>query len=631
MAEQAQPKDPIFTIIDNYVHEAKEAKRRRMDQNRENFDCYHLNADYSHKQKGQSTEFLNKQQMAVEQITSFLQQGLVDETDWFDIEKEDNAQMQTITEDDIKKLLNRQLHKIGMPAFAADSLKMGLLGSLMICKVHGKSYIKSEFQIQQKEQTISNKVKLTREDKNYWGLNLTLVRHEDYFPDPTGKGLYEVEAIDIDHHDLLQLAKDNPDIYDVEMVASLNPSESVETKEQKARETNQNSALSGYRKMIRVYECWGTLLNLDGTVLMSNCVSAVTVDGKVIRRPEPNPNWHNESPYVVSPIIRVPNSVWHRAVMDGPTKHNLAINELYNLMFDGGMMSVFGIKQLAARYLEDPSQVKDGIAPGTTLLTNSTMPPGAKVMERIDTGALGSESFNMFNVVDREFQSSALTNDTRMGNLPQRAVKATEIVASNQTITGIFNGIVKMVETEYMEEVLRKATLTMCQNMNDLNMPDIKDLLGPDKAGLIRALQPEEIFAAVANGAKFTVYGMSTIMNRINDFRKITSLLQTIASAPALAQNFQKEYSFTKLLGEIIKSLEINEDKIKLDDQERQQLAQEQAQQQKLAMMAAQNGKTSKPGQPMSQIGNVGDMSPENGMPNGQGQMQQGSSTGEAQ
>lgn len=186
-----------------------------------------------------------------------------------------------------------------------------------------------------------------------------------------------------------------------------------------------------------------------------------------------------------------------------------------------------------------------------------------------------------------------------------------------------------MIETAYVEKVVRKATLTMCQNMNDLNAADIKDLLGPQEAAIIAAMEPEEIFATVANGAKFKVFGMSTVMNRINDFRKITSLLQTIATNPSLSNNFQKKYSFTKLLGEIIKSLDINEDKIMLDPQEKMQIAQEQAMAQKLALMAAQGGKAPKDSDQQSQIANVGDMPAENGMPNQQAEIQQGASAGD--
>ena len=54
--------------------EAADAKADRMDQNKSNWEIFHLKQDWSYKRKGQSKEFLPKTAMAVEQIASFLQQ-----------------------------------------------------------------------------------------------------------------------------------------------------------------------------------------------------------------------------------------------------------------------------------------------------------------------------------------------------------------------------------------------------------------------------------------------------------------------------------------------------------------------------------------------------------------------------
>ena len=43
-------------------------------------------------------------------------------------------------------------------------------------------------------------------------------------------------------------------------------------------------------------------------------------------------------------------------------------------------------------------------------------------------------------------------------------------------------------------------------------------------------------------------------------------MLQTIASSPILMEEFTKEYSFSKVLTEIMRSLDINPSKIKADD-----------------------------------------------------------------
>lgn len=70
-----------------------------------------------------------------------------------------------------------------------------------------------------------------------------------------------------------------------------------------------------------------------------------------------------------------------------------------------------------------------------------------------------------------------------------------------------------------------------------------------------------------ALGHKFKAYGLSTTVNKINDFRKLTALLQTIGGVPALLEAFTKRFSLDRFLAEVIRGLDIDEDKITRDDQ----------------------------------------------------------------
>lgn len=585
--------DPIAQCIWNYKEEAETARWNRQILNQMNFDCYNLKQDYSHKQRGQSKEFLSKQAMATEQLTSFLQQGLTDQGDWYGIEAQPGLTPDEILikPDEMEKLLSWQLGKNKFPVFYNDKLKLGLLGSLMICKIGGKYVKKAEFEARPSDNDLSGKKnQLYKKTKDVWQLDMSLVRQEDYFPDPSGRGLYEIQRITIDWHELKEFAEKanevDPGTFDLEAINNMAPNEDDWQKTKKARETGQFPTYSQYRKVVTLYECWGTLMKQStGEVLMHNCVSAIDTQGNVIRKPKKNPFWHGESPFVASPIIRVPTSVWHKALMDAGTRHNYSLNELYNLMLDGGMLEVYGIKQLHSSWLEDPTQVSNGIPPGSTLLVNSQCPPGGKALERVDTGSLTADGFNMFSLVDREFQQSALTNDSRLGSIPQRSVKATEIVASNQSLTGILNGIVKIIEENDVCPILRKSWLVMAQHMNDLDSPVVASMLGKDRARQIASMTQEELFAGTAEKMVYNVFGLSMTLNKIQDFRKIQALLQSIGASPQMMQEFMRKYSMTKLLGEIVKSLDIDETKILTDDSEK--AAREKENAKAMAMQAA--------------------------------------------
>lgn len=616
--------DPVVQAVVNAYFEAKHSKLDRMIKNALNFNTYHLKQDWSHKMKGQSKEFLPKQSIATEQLTSFIQQALLDINKWNEVRLAPGIINPAISADELQKILNRQLDKNNIAQFMADCIKLGILGSNMIVKVHGKQVNCPTFKVERsKDNKFFNESELKMYSKPYWQLKLDLVRQEDWFPDPYGRGLYEIQRVEMDYYNLLELAKQNPDIYDMDEIKKVkgNASDEEDHKMKKYRETSQNVTFSTFRHIVSIREYWGNILDpVTGEITHENIVCAVANNRFLIRPPKKNPLWHQESPFVTAPIIRVPHSAWGKALMDGPTMINLAQNELYNLMFDGAISSVFGIRQLHEQWLADPTQVNDGIAPATTLTLNSSCPPGQKVLERVDTGNLPPEAIQLYNINDREFQGAAVTTDLRTGVLPQRQVKATEIIASQNAITGMFNGIVKVVEKDFIVKILNKSWKTMAQYMNDIHVDEVKALIGEERALKISNMSPKDMFASTVGAYTYNVFGISSILNKMQDFQKLTSLLQTIGASPLLAQEYMKKYSMAKTLGEIVKSLDIDEDKIVASPQEIQQ-AQQMQQQQAQAASGTQGSPT-----PPENGGTPGAGGVPSGQPNTQSQIPQAAS-----
>lgn len=559
----------IVRTTQNYMKEAYEAKRDRMRMNRLNYDIFHHKQDYSHKRPGQSQEFLPKQQMAVEQMSNFVTQGLIDLGQWFSVERLPGAKGQIIDIFDVYALLQRELEKSKMMSFVGDAIKTGALASLMIAKVHGKITKSPSFSVQTEFTAEGRKERLIREDNEAWALAIELVRPEDFYPDPTGAGLYQCQNMWVDKADVMALAEGDGAIYDralVEKLTSYPFDQYYDYRENRDRETDQSHTYSDYRVRVKLTECWGNIIDpVSGEILYKDVTWTIANDTVLIAKPKPNPFWHGKSPFVVAPITRVPFSVWHRAPMDGATRHNIAMNELYNLMVDAGMMSVFGIKQIRTDWLEDDREVADGVRPGMTLRVSSACPPGGQVIQRVDEGALSGEALNMFNLINSEFAQTAMTNDLRLGSMPSRAVKATEVVEASQSITAMFAGIAKSIEVDFIQPILDLAWQTIMQNADDMDSDEVAALIGTQKAAQLANLSPEKRFAETSQGHKFKVFGVSQTLNKQKDFRKLTSLLQTIGSSEVLVEAFTKEYSFEKLLGEIIRSLDVEPGRIEQD------------------------------------------------------------------
>lgn len=547
--------------------EAEEAKRERMARNEENYDTFHLRHDFSHKKEGQSTEVLSKQSMAVEQIKSFFQQALADLGDWWKCEPRfsGNEQAMLIRPEEITKLTNYFLEKANYFNHVGNSIETALLASLAVTKTHGCMKPKPRFVARKKGRGASLKRWVEKIDDKTWEMKFDVVRAKDYYPDPTGKGLYEIEDMWPDFHELKYLAENDED-YDMSLIEGLSRADmtDVEENSEKARETGQSETSHGHRPRPKVTEYWGTILHpTTGEVCYENIQAVVVNDTHLVMKPRPNPLWHQSSPYTASPLIEVANSVWHKALMDAPTQHNRALVELYNLLVDAAMKQVHAVSQYRKDWMDNPAQVSDGMTPGLSIGANSACPPGAKVMEPLTTVIVPGEVLNIFNLQQQEFNASALTSDLRAGVTPFREQKATAIVEQSQTITSVFQGMAKNWEGRQGRRELELAWMTAAQNWDLIDKDVFIGLFGADRGEELSQIPAEEVFAATVGRIAFRVYGITLTLSKTEDFRKVTTLLQTISASPPLMEAYAQKYDITKTLEEIMTSLNI--DKYKLE------------------------------------------------------------------
>jgi hypothetical protein len=577
----------VLTFVRGFYDTAKDAKRSRSAKNRANWRAYHAEGDWSHKQKGQSKEYLPKVAMAIEQFSSFIKRALVSFGDYFDVELPDGPLLSR----DARKLLMSQLEDCGPPQetgdradFAtviADGVKTGALGSLIILKIHGCMKAERNFAVERGlELTTVNGLpapqvteNLTTTETTTWKLMIDLVRAEDYFPDPTGKGLGVIHEVERDLYDVIEWAEYG--IYDKQAVAQIEEDfQRQEDEAERARAANQDPVDSpGFRKRVVIREYWGTLLDSKGKVVKKNIVTTVANDKYLIRKPTANPNWHQESPFVAAPLIRVPFSVWHKAMADHMTSLNMAQNEMFNLILDGGLASVWGTRQLHTNWLENPSQVSDGIPQGATLQVNDQCPPQGKVLETVTTGQVPPDAQQTYANLEREFQAASLTNEIALGMLPAKQVKATEVVSADQSRGMTLDSIVRDVENMLIRPALRKAWLCLLQYADDLAADDIVAAIGPRAALALGRMSPPERFAKYASGTKFRVFGLSALMTRQRDFQKYAALLGLVTTNPLMLQAFAKKYSFTKVLDTAMKTLNIDPATIEADEIEQGRLA----------------------------------------------------------
>ena len=174
-----------------------------------------------------------------------------------------------------------------------------------------------------------------------WRPRIDIVPTEDYYPDPTGRGLYDIHRVERDLVDVRQMADQG--IYDSAVVDKIKEDFARDNDRDRRRASQRNqreTVAPGFRKRVVIDEFYGTLIDTDGNMLYRDCLCAIANEKYIIRKPETNPYWHGRCSIVAVPLIQVPHTVWGRALFDHAASLNMAMNELFNLMLDGGIAEV---------------------------------------------------------------------------------------------------------------------------------------------------------------------------------------------------------------------------------------------------------------------------------------------------
>lgn len=565
----------VIQAIDACYIEARDAKWDREAKNRVNRDSYLGRQNWDGKMEGQSIEFLPKVSVATEQMSAFIKKGLTQVGSWFSVEVDNNLRP-VISGQQISAILNVFLGNLwagnnkttNIQTVIGDATKVALLEAVPIFKVHGSMMPTRKFVAERGEVELVEGV--PRRDKQLriiedeeWRLRIDLIRFEDYFPDPTGYGLYEIHECERDLHEVLEMAEAG--VYDrraVDMLVAVDYKR-PEDMERQPSDMNQNEPITPqFRKRVVLREFWGTLLNSDGTVAHRNIVATVANDKYLIRPPEPNPFWHQQSPFVAEPLIRVPWSVWHKALYDEASSLNLAINEVFNLMIDGGIASVWGTRQIRLDALEDPTQVGGGVSQGVTLAVNSNLPVGGKVIEKVVEGDVPQDAFAMFTALNQEFAQAVLTNEIKMGTIPRKEVRATEVIEAGQSQAITLDGLVSDLENNIINKLLEKSWLTILQNADDFPQEVLIGQIDRRVALTLMRATPAERFALFAGMAKFNCFGLSATMAQAREFQKMMAIVQVILQNPLTLQAFMKRFSADKTIDSIFRMMNFNPEQI---------------------------------------------------------------------
>lgn len=541
----------LIRIVQAYRRESEASPYRaeRMELNQRNWDAFMNRQDFSGKVEGMSAEFLPETANTIEQFAAFMKKGLIQFGDWFEIDLGRNSPISNESARELLMFYLANMPKNGQDVISftevfSDAIKVALMEAEMVFKTHGFKTPQKFF--------VARGDELEQVKLEPWRLSIELVKNAAYWRDEKGRGLYKIHRVTRDLHEVRAAAEAGQ--YDKAMVAKIEGD--YEDDNFDDRDNRQVPHVSG-RKQVVIDEVHGTLVDFSGKAIHRDVVLAIANDKYVIRRPTDNPAWHGETPFDEIQLIRVPYGFERKALYDQVVPLNYALNEMFNLILDGGLAMVWGIKQLREKGLSDPSQVEGGISQGMTLVVNDELPEGAKVLENVTTGQVPGEAMAIFNILSRSLRSSALQNDITTGNLPSRQVKATEVVEAGASQSVMMDAFVSNIETQ-MGRVLKKAWLTILQNADDLLSTVANEAMTPAELFRLSKMSPAQRFATMGNKVAIKVTGLSATIMRAREFQRIMAMLQVATTNPVLAREALKRFSPGKVITRLMKILNLN-------------------------------------------------------------------------
>ncbi len=535
MAEKQDPQK-ILRIISSYLADSRDSHKRqeRIGRSIANNSAFGGRWDFTNKVAGQSTEALPKVTTAVESFSAFIKQGLSRFGEWFRVEMPDDD---VLTPENVAAIIKEYVRV--MPAgtieqVLSDGAKAGALDSLVVFKVHGsRKKLKRPVGLPEKQAP--------------WQLSIDLTPFEDYYPDPTGRGLYEIHEKSVDLFEIEKMAKAG--VYDKEQVNLLKGKALVVASADSASDKDQldrdDSTLKINRATVVIREFFGTLVDEIGELVGEDVQATVANETYLVQEPKPIKAWCG-SPFAAGPLTRVPHTVWHRAVMDHVTSLNQALNELFNLIFDAGMSAVHGVKTIRLDWLEDPGSIAGGIAPQQTIALNSTAPAGASAIDVAKTGQIPGEVYALYEAVTREILEGAMTNELKVGGTPQKEVLATEIISSNQNTAVLLDSVLGEYE-QVISKALTKAWQLIVQNADNLDAGTIIRAVGEEKAVAFSKMKPDDRYLRYVENSRVVVTGLSSISQQSKELNKLIATIATVRLDPLLMQEYGKTVSGKKL------------------------------------------------------------------------------------
>lgn len=388
-----------------------------------------------------------------------------------------------------------------------------------------------------------------------------------YWTDPKGRNLYRRRRLEVDKHQLMRMAKqtdgNGEPIYDMDAINQLRTQVDEEAQERGRRTTGHETERKSGEPIV-LDEYLATIVSPEGNVIGENVLAVVANDTHLIRGPEDNPFWHERDWIVFTPMISVPFSAYGRSYAEDWSDPADAFVEMTNLILDGTFTSSMNAFASKPEWLEDPSQLDEGVYPNVNFKLDEGVGDIRDFMRSIELGKLPQEAVTVWQALKQEMREGAKLSEIALGQVPPKGdITATEASLVDKSSSATVRSMAHTIETRFLEPVLTLIFQTGLQHV-DFTDNTVRQELGSETADMLNARKQE----FRDRNIHFRVRGISSLVDRQQKLRSLLSFLQTIGSNEILLRAFLQQHDLLALVDELLKLFGV--DTLKLQPSERE-------------------------------------------------------------
>lgn len=559
----------VVQALQDYLRESRNSAYEWQVKYKKAWDMIHGRVDWSHKKADESKVHLNRVGLAQEQIKAQVRQGLMNFEDWLVVETETGYESQLLTEGEAKRMVLRGLDRTDPKSKITENIGIAAVENMLATKLEPR--------------VIERKGPGGKMRKEFH-IDLVPLNCRNFYPDArsevtSAKLLYQFHEVQLNKFEVMALASDKPTLqkpYILDEVKKLQPKRRIE--EQKESQDRGNDVLqdaTGRRNVVVLHQFFGTILDKDGdvmkwekedgsTLLCANVMCTMANEAELISDPVEIPFWDSESPIVVTQLLKTNINMYGKSLLLPGVDMNRAEDELLNAGIDAGLKEGANVNVLKLHGLADKRQVANGVKRGMTLLQNNQLLPGENLLDTVKTGQVPQGLLEILHLVHASGAENMRLNEISLsGQLQTKQTRATEVVASGQTIQGLFEAIVGDLEDVYIEKISYKAFLMMLQYASLLSDEDLLYIFYGNKtraAAFQAALKkPRAVYDELACAFRFRGKGVRSLAANAHQAQAIVQLFGMIASNPIILDVFERRgLDVSRMLDKIMKGFHLD-------------------------------------------------------------------------